>query len=67
FLFRLKQGSADVLDLLEYNPFPNRPPAYLRVQVFKYQFTSMEERERTGQWWKRDYLGQVPYARPRHP
>ncbi len=67
FLFRLKQGSADVLDLLEYNPFPNRPPAYLRVQVFKYQFTSMEERERTGQWWKRDYLGQFPYARPRHP
>ncbi len=67
FLFRLKQGSADVLDLLEYNPFPNRPPTYLRVQVFKYTFTSLEERKHTGQIWKREYLGPFPYARPRIP
>lgn len=67
FLFRLKQGSADVLSLLEYNPFPDRPPEYLRVKVFKYQFTSMGEREHNGQWWKREYLGEFPYVRPRMP
>ena len=67
FLLRLKQGSTDVLDLLEHNPFPSGPPTYLRVQVFKYRFTSMQEREHTGQWWKREYLGQFPYARARHP
>jgi hypothetical protein len=67
FLFCLKKGSTEVLDLLEYNPFPDRPPTYLRVQVFKYRFTSIEERSRTGEWWKREYLGQFPYARPRSP
>ena len=67
FLLRLKQGSPEVLDLLEYNPFPDKPPEYLRVQVFKYRFTSMGERERTGQWWTREYLGQFPYVRPRFP
>jgi len=67
FLLRLQQGSAEVLDLLEYNPFPDKPPNYLRVQVFQYRFTSMEERNQTGQWWKREYLGQFPYVRPRFP
>lgn len=67
FLMRLHQGSAEVLDLLEYNPFPDRPPVYLRVQVYQYRFTTMEERERTGHWWVREYLGQFPYVRPRFP
>ena len=67
FLFRLKQGSEDVLDLLEYNPFPEKPPEYLRVQVYQYHFTTLEERKQTGQWWKREYLGQFPYVKPRFP
>jgi uncharacterized membrane protein YphA (DoxX/SURF4 family) len=67
FLSRLHQGSAEVIDLLEYNPFAGKPPRYLRVQVFQYRFTSMEERSQTGQWWKREYLGQFPYVRPRIP
>lgn len=67
FIIRLRQGSVEVLDLLEYNPFPDKPPRYLRVQVYQYWFTSMEERAETGQWWKREYLGQFPYVRPRHP
>jgi len=67
FLYRLHQGSADVLDLIRYNPFPDKPPRYLRVQVYQYWFTSVEERSRTGQWWKRDYLGEFPYVRPRTP
>ena len=67
FLMRLHQGSAEVLNLLEYNPFPDKPPKYLRVQVYRYRFTTMEERERTGHWWSREYLGQFPYVRPRLP
>lgn len=67
FLSRLHQGSADVLDLLEHNPFPDAPPLYLRVQVYQYRFSSMEEYDHTGQWWRREYLGLFPYARPRIP
>ncbi len=67
FLTRLHQGSAEVLDLLEYNPFVDKPPTYLRVQVFQYRFTTIEERNLTGHWWKREYLGQFPYVRPRLP
>ena len=67
FLFRLHQGSAEVLDLLEHNPFPDKPPEYLRVQVFQYRFTTVKEREQSGHWWTRNYLGEFPYVRPRHP
>lgn len=67
FIERLHEGSDEVLDLLEYNPFPDKPPTYLRVQVFQYHFTNWQEREQTGQWWKREYLGEFPYVRPRRP
>ena len=67
FLARLEHGSPEVLDLLEYNPFPDKPPRYLRVQVYQYWFTSAKERAETGHWWKREYMGQFPYVRPRYP
>jgi lipase maturation factor 1 len=67
FLTRLEQGSPEVLDLLAHNPFPEKPPRYLRVQVYQYWFTTAEERAATGNWWKREYLGQFPYVRPRMP
>ena len=67
FLTRLQQGSPEVLDLLAYNPFPDKPPAYIRVQVFQYRFTTMAEREQTGNWWQREYLGEFPFVRPRMP
>ncbi|MCW9012182.1 MAG: lipase maturation factor family protein [Gammaproteobacteria bacterium] len=67
FLMRLRQGSPDVIGLLKKNPFPMMPPAFLRVRVFRYTFTSSEERAQTGNWWKREYLGLFPYVRPRRP
>lgn len=67
FIIKLEQGSPDVIDLLAYNPFPQAPPKYIRVQVFQYEFTDFEEREETGNWWKYKYLGQFPHVRPRRP
>lgn len=66
-LQRLHEGSPQVLDLLEYNPFEQRPPRYLRVLAFDYRFTTPEEREESGNWWKRRYLGEFPNVRPRRP
>lgn len=67
FITRVHQGSPEVVALLEHNPFAEKPPRYLRVQVYQYWFTSTKERADTGEWWKREYLGQFPYVRPRYP
>ena len=58
FSLRLLQGSPEVLGLLEKNPFPNHPPHYLRAEFYDYQFTSFEERRKTGAWWQRRQIGE---------
>jgi lipase maturation factor 1 len=57
FLARLLQGSPPVLDLLSTNPFPGLPPRYIRAKLFEYHFTSLDEKEKTGAWWKREEKG----------
>ena len=57
FLHRLLESSPPVTGLLASTPFGDQPPRSLRVDVYRYRFTSAEERARTGNWWKRDYLG----------
>jgi hypothetical protein len=47
----------DVLTLFKSNPFPQAPPKYVRAVLWQYWFTSMEEKNRTGNWWRRQYLG----------
>lgn len=53
FLFRLLEGSPGVLKLLRHNPFPKSPPKYIRAQLYDYDYTTFEERQKTGNWWKR--------------
>jgi hypothetical protein len=55
---RLLQGSPDVIALLEQNPFPDHPPRYIRARLYQYQFTTPQERKRTGAWWKRQLKGE---------
>jgi hypothetical protein len=50
---RLLEGSPPVLGLLAEDPFPERPPRYVRALVYDYRFARAEERGRTGQWWRR--------------
>jgi hypothetical protein len=54
---RLLQGDAATLGLLRTNPFPERPPHYLRALYYRYRFTTPDERRRSGDWWKRDLVG----------
>ncbi len=60
FLERLLEGSPAVEALLADNPFPGRPPRYVRAVLYDYRFTDPAERARTGAWWRRRALG--PYA-----
>jgi len=57
FCERLLQGSPPVLRLLRTDPFPQAPPRYLRAVVYRYHFTSIAERRRTGAWWRGEPLG----------
>jgi lipase maturation factor 1 len=55
-IVRLLEGSRDVTGLLARNPFPDKPPHYIRAMFYRYRFTSSEERRQTGSWWKRQEL-----------
>jgi lipase maturation factor 1 len=57
FLVRLLQGSPDVLALLERNPFPDKPPRYVRAVLYDYHFTDPATRRATGAWWRRELKG----------
>lgn len=56
FCVRLMQGSPQVLSLLDKNPFSKKPPVYLRATAYTYHFTTIAERHKTGNWWKRTPL-----------
>ena len=60
-VFRLLQGSPPVLTLLESNPFPDRPPRYVRAKLYQYRFADSRTHAATGQWWTREF------ARPYFP
>ncbi len=62
-MLRLGKNTPEVTGLLAHNPFSDRPPRYLRVLVYRYRFTSSQERRESGNWWRLDYLGQFP----KHP
>jgi hypothetical protein len=54
---RLLENDPDVVRLFQANPFGQAPPRYVRAVLWQYWFTSIEEKRRTGNWWKREYLG----------
>jgi hypothetical protein len=68
FLRALRENRPSVTRLLEHNPFAGKaPPRALRVLAYRYRFTTPQERSRTGNWWKADYLGEYPDVPPRRP
>ncbi len=62
FLVRLLENDPATLKLLRTNPFPDAPPRYVRVRLFRYEFTTGRERRETGAWWKRRLIG--PFVSP---
>lgn len=62
FAIRLLQGSPDVIELLEKNPFPETPPRYVRAVLYDYRFTDLRTKRKDGLWWSRERRGL--YCRP---
>jgi hypothetical protein len=54
---RLLEGDRGALGLLEYNPFPLRPPRFIRAELYEYRFATPTERRATGAWWVRTRAG----------
>ena len=57
FVAKLLEGDAGTLSLLRTNPFPDKPPRYVRAVLYEYHFTTPQERKQTGAWWKRTLTG----------
>ncbi len=55
---RLLEGSPDVLALLGHNPFPERPPQYVRALLYDYKFSSFGAFRRSGNWWQRQRISE---------
>ena len=58
FCVRLLQGSPQVLALLRHNPFPTKPPRYVRAELYNYEFTRLGESGTGRAWWKRQLIGE---------
>jgi hypothetical protein len=54
---RLLHGTPEVLALLDGNPFPSAPPRVIRGMLYRYRYTTPEEKDRTGNWWYREPIG----------
>jgi hypothetical protein len=53
----LLEGSPEVLRLIAVNPFPRKPPQFIRAIIYDYHFSDAAARRNTGAIWTRDYLG----------
>lgn len=58
FMAKLLENDKPVLGLLKSNPFPNRPPRFVRAELWQYRFATSDERKTTGQWWIRQVVGE---------
>jgi predicted DCC family thiol-disulfide oxidoreductase YuxK len=56
FLVRLLENEPSVTALLETNPFPDKPPTYVRAQFYQYTYAGDDEHA-VGRWWDRRLLG----------
>ena len=51
-VWKLLAGDPGAQSLLAGNPFPARPPRYIRAQLYRYEFAPAGEAD--GAWWRRE-------------
>jgi predicted DCC family thiol-disulfide oxidoreductase YuxK len=55
FLERLLEDEPSVMALLERNPFPDKPPTYVRAELYDYTYAGNDDH--AGRWWNRRLAG----------
>lgn len=59
FVKKLLQGEEATLRLIKENPFPDKPPKYIRARFFRYTFAPMGSGKAWDRKWIGDYLEPV--------
>ncbi|WP_407317857.1 lipase maturation factor family protein [Isoptericola halotolerans] len=59
FLLRLLEADRATLRLLRRDPFGGERPRWVRARLYRYRFSTPEERRRTGAWWVRHEVAVV--------
>lgn len=54
----LLENDPAVLHLFAGNPFAKWPPKYVRAVLWQYWMTSMPQKRKTGDWWRRKLVGE---------
>ena len=57
FMVRILEERPAVISVFEHNPFPDKPPRYVRAQLYNYRFASRAEKGNEDMYWKRDLIG----------
>ncbi len=52
--WKLLHNDRDILNLLARNPFPGKPPRYIRAVIYSYSFTPPNQHD--GTWWQRERI-----------
>ena len=64
---KLLMNDRDVIGLFRSDPFNGTAPRYVRAVLWQYWFISLDEKRRTGNWWRRRLLGLYAPAIERMP
>ena len=64
---RLLKNDPDVLALFAKNPFAETPPKQVRAVIYQYWFTDLAAKRATGNWWRREVLGDYAPGLEREP
>jgi hypothetical protein len=54
FVAKLLQNDPGTLSLIANNPFPARPPHFVRARLYRYRFAPIGEKG----WWRREMVGE---------
>lgn len=54
FIWKLLHNDPGTLSLIANNPFPEKPPHYIRARLYRYRFAPLGEKE----WWHRELIGE---------
>jgi hypothetical protein len=57
FVQRLLLGDKTILRLMGKNPFPEKPPVYIRALFYRYRYSDWRTKREIGVWWTRELLG----------
>lgn len=56
FMRKLLENDPAILKLLRRNPFEQSRPTHVRALFYRYEYTTAEEKRRTGAWWTRQLV-----------